>query len=441
LGKQKGRLVKKVLLLSYYWPPAGGPGVQRWLKNSIFLREFGWDTIVVTPKEPVASSFDHSLLQEVPEDMAVHHTNASDPFKAYAVLTGKKGKTATTGGIGISNPKSKKQAVLNYVRANFFIPDARKGWNSYALKEARKLIADHDIKAIISTGPPHSTHLAAAQLKKEFDLPWLADFRDPWVNIFYNQFFPRTKRTQVKDQELEDLVLKSTDHVLTVSPGLASEFADRTKKISVLFNGYDPKDIPEKSGLKSSSHFHLSYTGNFKPNQNVETLWEVISELAAEVKGFKDNFRLQFVGNIDPGVRDFINQIGLQNLMVDHGYQSHHFATKVMVDSEALLFIVPQTKDNHLILTGKLFEYLGSCTPLVSIAPPEGNAAEIIEKTGRGNSLDYKAKKAQKARILDLYSDWLANNKKGQVLSREATDTYTRRGSAEQLSKILKVET
>ena len=183
--------MKKVLLLTYYWPPSGGPGVQRWLKNAVFLRDFGWDCIVITPKEPVASSTDLSLLNEVPDDMRVLHTKAKDPFKAYALLKGKKNKSTGTGGIGISSNPGKLQKAINYIRANFFIPDARKGWNPYLIKEARRVLKEEKIEAIISTGPPHSTHLAAMQLQKEFDLPWLADFRDPWVNIFYNQFFPR----------------------------------------------------------------------------------------------------------------------------------------------------------------------------------------------------------------------------------------------------------
>ena len=428
--------MKKVILLSYYWPPSGGPGVQRWLKNAIFLRKFGWDTIVITPQNPVASSYDDSLLEEVPSDMEVHHTKARDPFQAYAMLTGKKGKTASTGGIGLINNKSKKQQLLNYIRANFFIPDARKGWNPYLLQKAREVLQREDIAAIISTGPPHSTHLAAWQLKKEFGLPWLADFRDPWVNIFYNKLFPRTKATERKDQKLEDLVLKSADRILTVSPGLAAEFEDRAQKIELLYNGYDPSDLPEAS-TEPQEHFSLSYAGNFKPNQNVGALWQALKELCAENPDFANKLQLNFVGNVDPGIRSSIAEAGLERFVKDHGYQAHHYATKVMVNSSLLLFIVPQTKDNQLILTGKLFEYLGSGSPLLSIAPPNGNAAEIIRECDRGHSFDYHDVEGIKARILDQFNKWLKADGKAERLNLEASKAYTREGSTKKLAQIL----
>ncbi|MGB0979816.1 MAG: glycosyltransferase [Croceimicrobium sp.] len=428
--------MRKVLLLSYYWPPAGGPGVQRWLKNVVFLRKYGWDTIVITPENPVASSYDDSLLKEIPSDLEVHHTPARDPFRAYAMLRGKKDKQVSTGGIGLLKPKSKKQQLLNYIRANFFIPDARKGWNPYLLKQARKVLSDGDIDAIISTGPPHSTHLAAKQLKDEFDLPWLADFRDPWVNIFYNSFFPRTKRTKIKDQNLEDLVLKSADRILTVSPGLALEFEDRAQKVEILYNGYDPADLPAPETEKQE-FFSLSYTGNFKPNQNVAALWTALAELVVENDQIKEALQIHFVGNIDPGVRESISAFGLNSFVQDHGYQPHHYATKVMVDSSVLIFIVPQTKDNNLILTGKLFEYLGSGTPLLSIAPPEGNAAEIIQECKRGKSLDYKNKEGIKARILELFGNWQKSKGFKVQEDLEPSLKYTREGSTKMLAEIL----
>tara|TARA_B100001115_G_scaffold184230_1_gene185783 strand:- start:2669 stop:3973 length:1305 start_codon:yes stop_codon:yes gene_type:complete len=428
--------VKKVLLLTYYWPPSGGPGVQRWLKNAVFLRDFGWDCIVITPKEPVASSTDLSLLNEVPDDMRVLHTKAKDPFKAYALLKGKKNKSTGTGGIGISSNPGKLQKAINYIRANFFIPDARKGWNPYLIKEARRVLKEEKIEAIISTGPPHSTHLAAMQLQKEFDLPWLADFRDPWVNIFYNQFFPRTKSTQAKDQAMENEVLKTADRILTVSPGLAKEFEDRAKKVEILYNGFDPKDLPSTYSQKSEK-FRISYTGNFKPNQNVEALWQGLAKLIKERTDFAQDFQLEIVGNLDSSIRESIENAGLSSCLKDHGYQAHHYATQVMVDSNALLFIVPQTKDNHLILTGKLFEYLGSGTPLISIAPPKGNAAKIIAETERGPSIDYTDHEGIKNRILSLYKDWKSKSGELTKLSSESTLAYTRKGSTQKLAQTL----
>lgn len=424
----------KILLLSYYWPPAGGPGVQRWLKNASLLQKLGWEVSVITPQEPVAANYDPSLQKEVPANMRILKTEAADPFKAYASLMGKKGKVGT-GGIGISNTKSKKQQLVNFIRANFFIPDARKGWNKYALSAARALLQKESFDAIITTGPPHSTHLIGLDLQKEFNIKWFADFRDPWVNIFYNKIFPRTERTKRKDQALEDLVLASADAVLTVSPGLEAEFSARTKRIEIIYNGYDPADIPSPE-RGTQPFFSLRYTGNLKPNQNIESLWVALADLCREEHDFKTNFRLEFIGNVDPSARERLEKLGLDDLCIYHGYQAHHVATKAMVEAGALLFIVPRTADNDLILTGKLFEYLGSGTPMLSVAPAQGNAAKIIAETGRGASVDYDDYQGIKERVRDLYRAWLPT-KRSPRLAAESTDAYTRLGSAEKLSRLV----
>lgn len=424
----------KILLLSYYWPPAGGPGVQRWLKNASLLQKLGWELSVIIPKDPVAANYDHSLEAEVPKTIRVIKTEAADPFKVYARLTGKKNKLGT-GGIGISNTKSKKQQLVNFIRANCFIPDARKGWNKYALASARKLLEQESFDAIISTGPPHSTHLIGLALKNEFGLKWLADFRDPWVNIFYNKIFPRTQRTKRIDQALENKVLASADAVLTVSPGLEAEFAARCKRIEIIYNGYDPADMPSPE-RGTQPFFSLRYTGNLKPNQNIESLWAALSDLCREEHDFKTNFRLEFVGNVDPSARERLEKLGLDELCIYHGYQPHHVATKAMVEAGALLFIVPRTADNHLILTGKLFEYLGSCSPMLAIGPTDGNAAKIIAETGRGVSIDYKDYQAIKDRVKTLYREWLPK-KRSNPLSSESTMAYTRLGAAEKLSSLV----
>jgi len=424
----------KILLLSYYWPPAGGPGVQRWLKNASLLQNMGWEVSVITPQDPVAANYDPSLEKEVPKSMRITKTDSSDPLKAYATLTGKKGKVGT-GGIGISNTKSKKQQVINFIRANFFIPDARKGWNKYALIAARELLQKESFDAIITTGPPHSTHLIGMALQKEFSLKWFADFRDPWVNIFYNKIFPRTARTQRKDQALENLVLAAADAVLTVSPGLKAEFSARAKRIEIIYNGYDRADIPSAE-RGTQPFFSLRYAGNLKPNQNIESLWAALSDLCREEQDFKTNFRLEFIGNVDPSARERLEKLGLDDLCIYHGYQAHHVATKAMVEAGALLFIVPRTTDSDLILTGKLFEYLGSCTPMLSIAPAKGNAAKIIAETGRGASIDYEDFQAIKERVKELYRAWLPA-RRSKPLPAESTESYTRLGAASKLSSLV----
>lgn len=424
---------KRILLLTYYWPPAGGPGVQRWLKLVRYLEQAGHSCTVITPAQPVASNYDESLLKEVPGSTEVIKTKARDPFRFYQRLSGKKGKI-TTGGIGLTGKPSLSQRLFQFIRANFFVPDARKGWNSYALKAARAVLAKKDFDAVITTGPPHSTHLIGRRLKKEQpNLRWLVDLRDPWTNIFYNRIFPRTAWTRRRDQDLETQVTREADLVLTVSPGLKQEFADRAQRIEVLYNGFDPADIPSPQGnLKG---FHLAYTGNFKPNQNVKALWKALAALKVENPEFARDLRIDLLGNVDQSVQEALRKYDLESVSTMHGYQSHAAATQMMVDTAVLLFIVPQVADNELILTGKLFEYLGSGTALLSIGPPNGNAAQIIGECERGPTLDYGDKAAMKERILFLYQRWQTGSLAQQ--SGEAVQRYTRQGAAAQLINLI----
>lgn len=425
---------KRILLFTYYWPPSAGPGVQRWLKFCKFLSQMGFEITVITPEKPSASNFDSSLENEIPKEIRVIKTKSFEPFEIYKVLKGNKRKdNIGVGGIGLFDNPSFKQRSFNYIRANFFIPDARKGWNRYAFKVARKLLKTEKFDAIITTGPPQSTHLIGYQLKKKFSIPWLADFRDPWVNVYYNKLFPRTKATIIKDQNLEDLVLSNADSTLVVSPGLRSEFLARANDIEVIYNGFDAEDLPQASTIKNKK-FTLSYIGNFKPNQNCEMLWEALSNLAKRREEIQ--FKLNLVGNVDPLIKNSIAEFGLEEFVHFEAYKPHKEATLEMVRADALLFIIPKTEHNNLILTGKLFEYLASGTEFLSIGPPQGNAAEIIGNTNRGEMFTYDNEKAIEERLLSLYENWEKSNE-NQKLSREKVNQYSRQGMTELLVKTI----
>lgn len=428
-------LRKKVLLLTYYWPPAAGPGVQRWLKFCKFLGEFDIEVTIITPENPSASNYDESLSKEIPASCEVFKTDSFEPFELYKKLKGKKkGKEAiSVGGINLFNDKSFKQKVFNYIRANFFIPDARKGWNKFAFKEASQLLKAENFDAVITTGPPHSTHLVGKKIKDKFQLPWIADFRDPWTNIYYNKLFPRTSSTKTKDQSLENMVLKQADSIIVVSPGLKSEFEDRARRIDVIYNGFDQDDIPARNDAKGE-RFVISYVGNFKPNQNCNSFWKACKRLMDE-RGIQSSFEIRLTGNVDQTVKDSIKEFGVEDVVNYKSYVPHKEAAQEMVNSSALLFIIPQTDHNKLILTGKLFEYLASCTPLISIGPEKGNAAEIIEETGRGKMMDYKNEEAIFNTLVTLYDKWV--NNEDLKLSMDKVSKYSREGMTEILADVI----
>jgi len=417
--------LKKVLILSYYWPPASGPGVQRFLKMTKYFKDFGWKPFVLTTHDGTYPSMDESLLKEVDNSVKVYRTKPKEVFTFYNRLTGKKDKRGSVGFIGMYQ-KGVKQKLAMYIRANYFIPDARKGWNKTALPEAREIIRKENIEALITTGPPHSTHLMGLKLIKEFNLKWVADMRDPWVNVYYNSIFPRTQSTITKDQKLETEVLKSADVVSVVSNGLKKEFEDRAKKIDVVYNGFEENDFIDNS-LPVDDKFVISYIGNFKPNQDVPVFWKALSELTFNKPELRKKLVLRLTGNIHPQVIESIKEAGMESCLELNDFVSHREAIAQMKSSNLLLFIIPKTDGNEKILTGKLFEYLASETQLFSIGPVDGDAAKILQECGRMKMIDYA----------DL------NSMKEKVFQRRVNGVsleymrYTRREQARKLLSLL----
>lgn len=362
-----------------------------------YFKEFGWQPFVLTTEEGSYPSEDESLLEEVGEEVEVFRTVPKEVFALYNWFTGKKGKGGSVGFIGMDQ-RDPFQKLAMYLRANYFIPDARKGWNKTAIPKALDLHAKEKFDAIITTGPPQSTHLIGLDLKKRTGVKWLVDLRDPWVNVYYNQAFPRTKKTIEKDQSLENEVLRSCDAVSVVSPGLKREFEDRSKRIEVVYNGYDVEDLNTPL-VKNKGDFLVSYIGNFKPNQNVPVLWKAISEHCARDPKLKARLKIQLTGNIHSEIIRSMEEVGLADNIVLSPFVTHKEAVRQMRNSNLLLFIIPRTKGNEKILTGKLFEYLASETQLFSIGPEKGDAAEILKQCGRMEMIDYADLNSMKEKL------------------------------------------
>jgi glycosyltransferase involved in cell wall biosynthesis len=429
--------MKKVLIISYYWPPAGGPGVQRILKFSKYLPENGWQPIIIAPENGTYPAIDTTMLEEIPESCIVYRTKTLEPFTLYNTLKGNKNKKEmSVGMIGLQD-KSRVQKLSNYVRANYFIPDARKYWKRYVLKAVKVIMKEHKIDAFITTGPPHSTHLAGLEIKRKYKLPWVADFRDPWTNIYYNNMLPRTAKTKTKDAALETKVVQSCDAMIVATEGLKREFEDRKNDIQVILNGFDQSDIiPLK--LKKQEKFTLAYIGNFKPNQNVKALWDVLEELNAKGVIHSNNFCLKLTGKADQSITQRLTEGPLRQLTEIEGYVPHKVATQRMQEASLLMFIIPQDKNNGLILTGKLFEYLASRTPLLSIGPVNGDADKVLQLAGRSGIIDYSDTKAMTSRIQHFIETW---QKQKKIPYRHETDDallqFSRQEQTHKLASLL----
>ena len=374
---------KKVLILSYYWPPSGGSGVQRWLYFTKYLRQLGWQPIVITVDETQASYsvLDFELLEQV-KDIQVIKTETKEPLKIYSqILTGSTNKGIPQGAVSKKGWFSKMAA---FIRGNFFIPDARKGWNTYAKMEAEKLIRQQGFQKLITTGPPHSTHLVGLQLKTQFGIQWWADFRDPWTDIFYNKDLYRTAWANRTDVRWEEKVLQTADGIFTTVGGnlvrkLQTKAPDQS--FYVLPNGYDAllmSSIP-KTTLK---HFHVVYTGLLTENQDYLPVIEVLNTLAV-----RHHIRLSLAGNIAPVIIEKIKEIA-PKIEVDYkGYLSHQEAIALMKSGDLLLNFIFRGADREMI-SGKLLEYLATAIPLLSIGDPQSEAARFLAQASFAQMID-----------------------------------------------------
>ncbi|GAB5415994.1 MAG: glycosyltransferase family 4 protein [Crocinitomicaceae bacterium] len=427
--------MKKVLIISYYWPPAGGPGVQRILKFSKFLPENGWMPIVIAPKNGTYPAIDESMLNDIPKECLVIRTKTLEPFAIYNMLKGSKGEVPV-GTTGLQN-KSRIQKLSNYVRANYFIPDARKFWKGYVINAAKKVLKEHKIEAIITTGPPHSTHLAGLTLKEKYQIPWIADFRDPWTNIFYNNFLPRTEKTENKDLKLENSVVQGCSHLVVATPGLEREFSDRKKEITTILNGFDQEDISAASNSKTDK-FTLAYVGNLLPSQSVNALWEAIEELVTENVFTAENFLLKITGKADNNILERLKNGAAKEILEVEGYLPHKEATRRMQEASLLLFIIPKDKNNKLILTGKLFEYLATRKPILGIGPVEGDADTILQNSGRDPIIEFNEKQQIKTQLLRYFEIWKSNDQTAfQYAANDALLQFSRQHQAKQLADVL----
>lgn len=424
---------KKVLIITYYWPPAGGPGVQRWLKFVKYLPDFGIEPIVYCPENPNYPITDKSLLNEIPETISVLKQPISEPYGLASWFSKGSTKKISSGVI----PKAKKQSLVEkamlYIRGNYFIPDARKNWVKPSVSFLTDYIQKHQIETIITTGPPHSLHLIGLQLKAALGVQWLADFRDPWTTIGYHKDLKLTDASKTKHLDLEQKVLNTADEIIVTSNHTKNEFQTKTKQpISVITNGYDAHNVrvEEKDEL-----FTLSHIGSLLSERNPVVLWDVLSELIQENKAFSKVFKLQLIGVVSDDVIASIHENGLKNHLDVVGYVSHDEAIKFQMQSQLLLLIEIDSEDTKAIIAGKVFEYLISETPILAIGPKDSDVEQIIKSTNTGTYFNYNQKAELKSQLLSYFE---AFQNKALKVNAIGLQPYSRKALTEKLASLIK---
>ncbi|MFV8337814.1 glycosyltransferase family 4 protein [Flavobacterium sp. LB3P21] len=423
---------KKILIITYYWPPAGGPGVQRWLKFVKYLPDFGIQPIVYIPENPTYPIVDENLVKEVSDKAIILKQTIFEPYQLASFLSKNKTKKISSGII----PNQKKQSFLDktflWIRGNLFIPDARVFWVKPSVAYLEKYIVENNIDTIITSGPPHSLHLIGLELKQKFDLKWFADFRDPWTTIGYHKSLRLSSFAAKKHKALEHKVLNTADTIIVTSKTTKTEFQAITNKpIAVITNGYDAENV-EKQTLDSK--FSLAHIGSFLSERNPLILWESLVELINEIPDFKSHLEVKLIGAVSQEVLETITQFGLNSYLNNLGYVSHAEAIAHQRKSQVLLLIEIDSEDTKSIIPGKLFEYMVSNRPIIAVGPNGSDFAEIITETNTGVFFDYSEKMKLKSVILDFYNQFLEGKLQANGVGLQS---YSRKNLTKELSQLI----
>lgn len=427
---------KKILIITYYWPPAGGPGVQRWLKFAKYLPDFGWKPIIYTPENPSYPLLDETLMKDVPENIEMVRTKIWEPYQLAEKLN-KSNKKFKAGQFDVGKNQSWKSRLSIWVRGNFFIPDARVFWVKPSITFLEKYLKENKIDAIVTSGPPHSLHLIGLGLKNKMpDLKWIADFRDPWTEISYYKHLKLTKSSDNKHRQLESAVFKNADITLATSYTDAENFRNAGANAVCITNGFDESDSDGKvKGQHSKNQFTLSYIGVLEQLRNPENLWNALDELVKENAEFAADFKLKFVGRIDDKILQSIENSSLKNHILNLGYLAHGKAVEEMQNSELLLITNFPNESSKGIIPGKIFEYLASGKQILSFGPDKADVAKILKETQAGKHFSYQDTETVKKFILEKFILW----KNGNLLENtQHIEQFSRKNLTHQLTEVLR---
>lgn len=425
--------MKKVLIITYYWPPAGGPGVQRWLKFVKYLREYAIDPVVFVPENPTYPIKDTSLSTEIPEDITVLKRSIFEPYRFAQFFSKKDTNTISKGIIARAEKQSFIQRLLLYIRGNYFIPDARKFWVKPSVRFLKKYLKKHQIDTIITTGPPHSVHLIGLELKKEMGSKWVADFRDPWTTIGYHDKLKLGKRAKEKHTLLEEEVLTNADHVLVTSNTTKHEFEAITlQPITVITNGYDYEKGVEVS---LSDRFTISHIGSLLSGRNPVMLWKALYDLTEEHPDFATSLEIQLVGAVSEDVLESIKGAGLTSFLTLKGYVSHQEAVAIQRSSQLLVLIEIDVPETRCIIPGKLFEYMVSNRPILAIGPEGADIEGLIKETNTGVFYQYGDYTDIKKQLWEYYQQFLKGTLQTQPIGLQR---FSRKELTRTLSEVLK---
>lgn len=429
--------MNRVLIITYYWPPSGGSGVQRWLKMSKYLPKNGWQPVIYTADGAEYPVEDMSLEKDIAPETEVLRHEIVEPYSFYKKFLGiKKDEKIKAGFINEGKRKSSwKENVSVWLRGNLFIPDARCWWIRPSVKFLKKYLKSNPVDAIISTGPPHSMHLIAKKLHKKFNIPWIADFRDPWTDIDFYKDLRLTKWADRIHHRMEKSVLLSANEIVTVGNHCAQGLKKICgRDIKIITNGYDFNIDELNNNTKLTDKFTLSHIGIIGANRNPILFWEAVKELVQD-DVFAKSLNIRLIGQIDQSVIKSINDNGIGQFVEIIPYIPHSEVLEKQSESQVLLLFINNTPNAKSVLTGKLFEYMASGRPILSIGPSDGDTAAILQETQTGVNVDFLDKDRIKIELKTLFSKYLKNNL--STSHNGSVDKYSRNNLTAEYVKLL----
>lgn len=429
----------KVLIIAYYWPPSGGSGVQRWLKFVKYLPEFGWKPYVFTPENPSYAIRDESLLKDVPLEAEIIRYPIWEPYDAFlklsSVFDGRK-KAASAGTAMVpTKRKTLFQRVSTWIRANLLVPDPRVFWVKPSAIFLQDFIRKEEIRHIITTGPPHSLHLIGYALKTKFpDITWFADFRDPWSEWGFLDSLGVGARARVAHRRAEQKVLRKCDRVLTITPFYQRQFAALSgRDVTLLTNGFDEDDF-RSLRISRPLKFTIRHVGTVNEKCDPRPFIHALNTLINHDEAFRNDVRLDFVGDVHPQFREFVESLPAVRAVTTFTPPVPH---RELIDlygmSSVLLLVLTGYKDAEGYMPGKLFEYIATGLPILGIGPEAGDAAALLSESGSGEMIDDSATGRITSALQLAHHVW----QQGQTGLQRSVTRYSRRRITMQLSELL----
>ncbi len=419
---------KKVLIISYYWPPAGGPGVQRWMKFAKYFPENGIEPTFFVPDKPNYPVYDYSLNNHIIKDLnIIRHPifELSSIFRNNKYLN-----NIRKGNVKNKINQSFFQKMLFFLRGNLFIPDMKIFWRKTSVNFLKKYIIKNSIETIITTGPPHSIHLIGLDLKNKLNIKWIADFRDPWLKLNYLQRFHLLKYTKKIHKKYRDDVLNNADAIITTSKKLKIYFDTISKNNFKVTNGYDyfRKDI------KLDKQFSISHVGSIYPDRNPKILWLAIEKLCINISGFINDLKLNFVGNVDQEFKNNLKSKIFAKCINYCGYVDYENTIDYVCRSQLLLMIEVNDIESSYAVPGKFYDYLNSNRPILAIGPNNSEVSSILNKTNTGDFYNYKELDLVYNYILESYNKFKMGS---NIISPINLEKYSRKELTKDMVKII----